>query len=87
MKRLAIALAIAALTAAPAFAKSKPSQKNETPAAGNPADAYAYAPNGRAPLAGQNTSQSVYVNGQYQGADPDPFIRLQLMRDPPTVQW
>jgi hypothetical protein len=33
-------------------------------------------PNGCAP--------AVYVNGQYVGQDPDPFIRSQLRRDPAT---
>ena len=27
----------------------------------------------------------VFAYGEYQGADPDPFIRQQLMRDPPTT--
>ena len=33
-------------------------------------------PNGCAP--------PVYVYGRYQGQDPDPYIRQQLMRDPQT---
>jgi hypothetical protein len=33
-------------------------------------------PNGCAP--------AVYQYGRYVGQDPDPFIRLQLMRDPKT---
>ena len=33
-------------------------------------------PNGCAP--------PVFVNGQYVGQDPDPFIRQQLLRDPRT---
>ena len=33
-------------------------------------------PNGCAP--------AVYVNGKYVGQDPDPFIRLELRRDPRT---
>jgi len=88
MKKLAIALAIAALAVSPAFAKTKHPQKSATPTAGDPAgEAYAYEPNGQAKLPGQDTPQSVYAYGQYQGADPDSFIRLQLLRDPPTVQW
>jgi len=84
MKKLAIALAIAALAVSPAVAKSKHPQKSST-SSSDPADAYAYAPNGQTPA--MDTPQSVYAYGQYQGADPDPFIRSQLQRDPPTVQW
>jgi len=33
-----------------------------------------------------DSPNAVYAFGQYQGADPDPFIRLQLLRDPPRIQ-
>ena len=87
MKKLAIALAMAALAAAPASAKDKHPQKGGMQTTGDQAnDAYAYAPGDQAQLPGQDTPQSVYAFGRYQGADPDSFIRLQLLRDPPNLQ-
>jgi hypothetical protein len=47
--------------------------------------AYAYAP-GYNGSAGASYPNPVYAYGQYQGADPDPNIRLQLLRDPPNLQ-
>ena len=88
MKKLAIALAITTLAITPAFAKSKHSQKSTTQTTGDPSgsDAYAYAPADQSQMRGHDVSQTVYAFGQYQGADPDPNIRLQLLRDPPTLQ-
>jgi hypothetical protein len=43
--------------------------------------AYAYAPEAGMTYA---PPYSVYVNGRYQGSDPDPQVRLNLRRDPPT---
>ncbi len=88
MKKLAIALAITVLAASPAFAKSKHPQKDMTQTVGDPADAYAYVPANQSQprLRGEDTPQSVYAFGLYQGADPDPFIRQQLLRDPPRIQ-
>ena len=89
-KLATVALAIAALTAAQdaSFARAKhkvrharhvPAQCLDRPATfswdhlifGKGAE-----PNGCAP--------PVYQYGRYVGQDPDPFIRLQLMRDPKT---
>lgn len=86
MKKLAIALAVTALAASPALAKSKQQQKS---AAAPQADsyntqsdeAYAYAPqNGATNAPGMRPG--VYQYGVYQGWDPDPNIRFQLLRVP-----
>lgn len=46
------------------------------------ADSYAYGVDTATPQV--LGSHPVFVNGIYQGADPDPFIRSQLLRDPPN---
>jgi hypothetical protein len=86
MKKLMIALAAVTLAASPALAK-----KYHKPVAADPAyqaadQAYAYAPD-RANGAGSEYSEPVYAYGAYQGTDPDPFIRLQLQRDPPRAGY
>jgi len=79
MKKLAIALTITALAFSPALAKTKQQQKSIAPQGD---EAYAYAPdNGATPMPGQFTP-GVYQFGVYQGWDPDPSIRFQLMRVP-----
>jgi hypothetical protein len=85
MKKLIITLAVVTVAASPALAKKYQKRVTTNPDMqayqSDPAyQAYAYQP-------GQGYSNSVYAFGQYQGADPDSFIRLQLLRDPPTVQW
>lgn len=75
-KLLLMSVALMALAATPAFAKTHHSAK---PMSADPADAsYATAP------ASGITAQgpAVYSFGQYAGWDPDPNIRFQLMRDP-----
>ena len=95
MKKLMIGLALTAMAASPALAAGKyhRATASEAQASDNAivtgstmpagADAYAYAPDTTymAPAPG-----AVFVQGEYQGADPDPLIRLQLLRDPPTHQ-
>jgi hypothetical protein len=90
MKKLVIALALVSLAASPALAKKYRKQVTADPAnqaaqayAGS--QAYAYAP-GYNYSAGSGYPNPVYAYGQYQGADSDPFIRLQLLRDPPNLQ-
>lgn len=85
MKKLAIALAITALAASPALAKSKQQQKSAALQADSyttqSEDAYAYAPaNGASNAPGMRPG--VYQYGVYQGWDPDPNIRFQLLRVP-----
>ena len=86
MKKLLIGLALTATAVTPSFAAGYQYRAADTTVTGPtmPAGsgAYAYAPgqpNYIAPVPG-----AVFVNGEYQGADPDPLIRLQLRRDPPT---
>jgi len=79
---LALAAGIAAVVADPALARAKHKaprhcapQPQEFTWGGwlfNPAPQ----PNGCAP--------PVYAYGRYEGQDPDPYIRLQLLRDPQT---
>jgi opacity protein-like surface antigen len=81
MKKFVIALAAVMLAASPALAK-----KYHKPVATDPAyqaadQAYAYVPDATSSI-GSRHSDAVYAAGQYLGADPDPFIRQQLMRDP-----
>ena len=67
MRFLMTAVALAALAASPAFAASS---KHVNRAA---SDAYAYA---------TQDSDTVVVNGQVVGRDPDINVRLSLRRDP-----
>jgi hypothetical protein len=91
MMKLIIALAVVALTASPALAKKYHKRVATDPAwqADQSGDfgyqAYALVPS-RGYLPGQVNSTAVYAFGEHQGADPDAFIRLQLLRDPPRIQ-
>ena len=84
MKKLMTALALATLVASPALADSAKSSKarsmsgQQSYAAGNAGyDAFAAADNG-VTIGGP----AIFVNGVYVGWDPDPAIRLQLIKDP-----
>ena len=88
MKKLILGTGLAALLATSAFAQSYDPEygtANTIPtppawaATGTSGSAFAYAP--RSLRSGG--SDSVYVDGHYVGADPDPNIRVQLERDPP----
>jgi hypothetical protein len=73
------AIAIALLAATPALAKGERTQRGMN-ANSNGTASYAR---------GQVTTEpqpGVYVGGEYRGWDPDPFIRLQLMREDPNSQ-
>lgn len=77
MKTLVTALVLAALAATPAFAAKK--RHTISPQA---AAAQAYAPDEQSyPAADKYT---VVVNGRVVGRDPDPNVRLMLIRDPLT---
>lgn len=97
MKKLVLGLALAGMTAVPALAASTSWESWNRPAAhesytrsayvAEPGyDAYAAAPGGEymdgPAIMG---SSPVFAYGDLQGADPDPFIRQQMMRDPPSV--
>lgn len=75
MKKILIASVLAAVAASPALAASKHARNNNAstmPRAYTAAEAaYAYSP----------ASQFVVLNGQVIGADPDPFIRGELVRE------
>lgn len=84
MKKILIALTLAAVATSPALAKKSQKQQQM---ADNPDylyayQAYAWVPteNGR-----KARTESVWLNGEYLGADPDPFIRSQMRRDPPDL--
>ncbi len=87
MKKIMIGVGLAALLATPAFAQSYNSAYgtgNTVPlqaasAANAGGGAFAYAPRALRSAG----SDSVYVDGQYVGTDPDANIRTQLQRDPP----
>jgi hypothetical protein len=87
MKKLMIGVGFAALLATPAFAQSyNPGYGTGNSIVTPPAwatnesgSAFAYAPRALR----SEGSDSVYVDGQYAGADPDANIRTQLRRDPP----
>jgi hypothetical protein len=79
-----LAAAVAVTAADPALASSRHHKKIAHQCADPPRDSGVFGflfnpapqPNGCAP--------PVYVNGRYQGQDPDPFIRSQILRDPQT---
>ena len=68
MKKLLLAVALAAVAASPAFAARHHRATTDDPAN----QAYASAP---------ASSDLVIDNGRLIGADPDPFIRGQLLRE------
>jgi hypothetical protein len=70
MKKLLIAAAALAFLASPLSAQSQGANTN-----GSKPIANKEAPKG------VNTKNDVYCNGQYVGSDPDPAIRLQLLKD------
>ena len=79
MKTLVATVALAAVIASPAFAQTA---TRRAPAVQQYPSQYDQ-PYGRAegtPRA-SNQANSVYENGQYLGADPDPNVRLELRRD------
>jgi len=81
-KTLITALTLAAIAASPALAQSD--QVNKTRghtahARAKAADTYGLSANDPAVV---NDPYAVILENRVVGRDPDPFIRLQLMRDP-----
>jgi len=75
MKKIIIAVALAVAAASPALAASRYHHTDAT-------RAYDYAP--RSPFAsayGPSAGTTVESDGQVIGADPDPFIREQMLRE------
>jgi opacity protein-like surface antigen len=73
MKKYLLAAALAALAASPALAATHHRAIRSDSANG----AYAYVPQ----------SNTVVDNGTVIGADPDPSIRLQLLRQGDPANW
>lgn len=73
MKKLFVAAGVFALLASPLFAQGTNQgtvgQGVERPTVNKPAPK------------GPNTVNDVYCNGQYVGSDPDPNVRLQMLRE------
>ena len=74
IKKLVLAIVMATLVASPAFAKKRHAISPEAAAA------QAYAPSD--PDALTVDPYTVVINGQIVGRDPDPNVRLMLIRDP-----
>lgn len=77
MKKLVTAFVLAALAVSPAFAAKKRHTISAQAAA-----AQAYEPTNQYTTAGM--SYVVISNGRVVGQDPDPNVRLNLLRDPYT---
>jgi hypothetical protein len=77
-------LTLAAVAVSPALAKKAQMQKRTD----NPDSVYAYQAYAWVPTASRSKAktESVWLDGEYLGADLDPFIRSQLLRDPPS-RW
>jgi hypothetical protein len=83
MKKILIALTLAAVAVSPALAQKsqKKQQMADNPEAYYAYQAYAWAPTEN----GTNArTDSVWLNGKYVGADPDPFIRAEMKRNSPV---
>lgn len=84
---LAIALAAVTVTSDASFARTKHHARRAPPHCVNRPVTFSWgnAFFGGGPAPGPNgCAPPVYQYGRYVGQDPDPFIRLQLMRDPRT---
>jgi len=77
MKKLLLAtVALTALAASPAFAKTHHSTMSADPEANSESAS-------TGPASGLTTNgPAIYSDGVYAGWDPDPNIRFQLRRDP-----
>jgi hypothetical protein len=87
MKKIVTAFALVALAASPALAKTYHQRKAATPMADQ---AYVANGAGNAAYAAVEPGQpgygpAVISYGVYAGWDPSPTIRLQLMKDPGSV--
>ena len=84
MKGLVAALALVAMTVAPALAQSpdrkahaqvRPAQAQRAPGIANQ---YGRSESRHST---NRTHDDVYSNGRYVGSDPDPLIRMDILRD------
>lgn len=75
MKKILLAGVLAVVAASPAVAATRHHRAEAT-------QSYAYAPSSPFDSAyGRSAGTSVVSDGQVLGADPDPFIREQLLRE------
>lgn len=75
MKKLLIAIGALAFLTSPLLAQG--SDQGTTGQATGMQRPYVNKPAPRGP----NTANDVYCNGQYVGSDPDPAIRLQMLKE------
>ncbi len=82
MKRILLLTAAATLLAFPVFAQTQGSDESKSkvqaPAAQTTGQGQTAAPKTAPAARGAN---DVFCGGQYLGSDPDPKVRLQIMRD------
>lgn len=83
MKLLMTTAAVAALITSSAYAQQT-SQKLVSP---KPSAAYAQSLTSEHVGVPHISGNAVYVDGRIIGQDPDPNIRLQLLRDPPGKNY
>ena len=86
MKKLLVLATLTAAFASPALAQQVHHQRPANGPQWNewaPTQAYGFAgtPNYRPQVT--NPRGDIIVNGENQGTDPDPLVRLNLQRDPP----
>ena len=79
---LAAASVFVAAATVPASGASSSSAARSAPSQ-IPTPAYGFRKDGRAHSS--NPAHDVYVNGTYISSDPDPLIRAELHRNPPSV--
>jgi hypothetical protein len=81
MKLLMTTAAVAALITSSAYAQ----QTSQKRVLSKPSSAYAQLLASEHVGAPHISGNAVYVDGRVVGQDPDPNIRLQLLRDPPGL--
>jgi hypothetical protein len=77
MKKFIMLAGVALMLTSPAFARSQSHHAART----EPTASAAYAAQSGTNVA--TRSRDLVVNGQNQGTDPNPLVRLDLQRDPP----
>lgn len=83
MKLLMTTAAVAALVTSSAYAQ----QTSQTRVSPKPSFAYAQSLASEHLGAPHIAGNAVYVDGRTVGQDPDPNVRLQLLRDAPSKNW
>ena len=76
MKKFIMLAGVALMVTSPAFARSQSHHAART----EPAASAAYAAQSTRNVSAR---RDLVVNGQNQGTDPNPLVRLDLQRDPP----